>query len=302
MIEMLEFKDADEASSYADQWDTALIGDVCDDRTAASKDYAFKHCKSLIHVKYDSNELEISANAEKYLCYEIPELIKSLGAKKILLDATTLGVVELGLLLKHLHSIKKIKSSILYVEPGTYAKKKTGSDSAINGREFDLSMELIGFKGIPSLTRPIDIKTPNNVIFFLGFESYRLKNALETLNISPKECSLVFGVPSFQPGWETNAFDNNIKCINDNDLGGRIYYCGADNPSAVFEELKRIRTHIGEDSEMTIIPIGSKPHTIGALAFLAGHRFVNILYDHPIKSKNRTDSVGAFHLYKLLRQ
>lgn len=301
MIEMFEFKDANEASLYAEKWDAALVGDVCDDRTTSSKDYALKHCDSLIHIKYCSDELEILANNKKYQCYEIPEFIKSLNVKKILLDATTLGVVEIGLLLKHLHATKKIKCSILYVEPGAYVKKRVESVSAINEREFDLSMELIGFKGIPSLTKAIDIKIPNNVIFFLGFESYRLKNALEALNISPKECSLVFGVPSYQSGWETNAFDNNIKCINDHDLGGRIYFCGADNPSAVFEELKRIRINIGDDSEMTIVPIGSKPHAIGALTFMAGQRCVNMLYDHPIKSKNRTDSVGAFHLYKLVR-
>ncbi len=59
---------------------------------------------------------------------------------------------------------------------------------------------------------------------------------------------------------------------------------------------------VGDDSEMTIIPIGSKPHTIGALAFLASNSTVNILYDHPIKSKNRTDSVGAFHLYRLTKK
>ncbi|VUD62308.1 hypothetical protein TDB9533_03014 [Thalassocella blandensis] len=297
-IEMLEFSSTKEIVEYAASWNIALVGSGEDDRSKASIQYAGDHCDAVVTISYDPDEMQILAGDDIYQCYQIPELIKGLTAKQILLDATTLGVPELGLLLKHLYSNKKVKASILYVEPGSYGQ--TDTNSGINSREFNLSSELKGYKGIPSLTDALDIETPNSVVFFLGFEGYRLQLALEELNIIPHECSLVFGVPSFRSGWEMNAFDNNIKSINDNDLDGRVFYCGADNPAAVLYQLQSIRSSLGDDHKMTVVPIGSKPHSIGALCFCASDKKTSVLYDHPVKAKNRSGSVGSYHLYKIV--
>jgi hypothetical protein len=302
MIEMFEFSSFEEALNFGEKWDAGIIGKECDDRTKASTTFTQAHTRKLFSITYSADDLEINANGKIFHCHQVSELINSLDAKRILIDATSLGVPELGLLLKHLNRVKKITYSILYVEPRSYTKQQPESEPKINPREFRLSTELEGFKGIPSLSRSLDNDSSSDVILFLGFESYRLKHALEELNISPKQCSLVFGVPSFRPGWETDAFDNNIKCISDNDLGGRIHYCGADNPAAVIAELNIIRSKLGDEEEIVIIPIGSKPHSIGALIFCALDPNTNLIYDHPIKSKGRSDSVGTFHLYKILKQ
>lgn len=297
-IEMLEFFSTEEIVEYAAGWNIALVGSGEDDRSKASIQYANNHCDAVVTVVYDPDEMQIIAGNDIYQCFQVPELIKGLNARQILLDATTLGVPELGLLLKHLYPIKKVKTSILYVEPGSYSQ--TDSNSGINSREFNLSSELKGYKGIPYLTDALDIETPNSIVFFLGFESHRLQLALEELNIIPHECSLVFGVPSFRPGWEINAFDNNIKSINDNDLDGRVFFCGADNPAAVLHQLQSIRKNLGDDHKMTVVPIGSKPHSIGALCFCASDKKTSLLYDHPVKAKNRSGSVGSYHLYKIV--
>lgn len=295
-FEMFEFSDVGEAAAFQQQWDVALVGEQCDERSKASIEFCSSHSEKQICLKYDVEEMELEVEGKKHQCHQIPELIKSLGVRRILLDGTTLGVPELGLLLKHLYSIKKTRSSILYVEPGKYTQKYNGN---INGREFNLSSEILGYKGIPNLSSPLDIETPNSVIFFLGFEGYRLRLALEELNINPNESSLVFGVPSYKAGWEINAFANNIKSISENDLGGRVMFCGADNPAAVLVELDRLRAALGEDHRITIVPIGSKPHSIGALIFCSSDKNTNLIYDHPIKASNRSQSVGSIHLYKI---
>lgn len=295
-MEMLEFQEEIDARQHNEMWEVALVGEGNDDRSVASIRFCDEHSNKMATVRYCPEEMELYLDDKAFQCYETPELIKALNSKTILLDGTTLGIPEIGLLLKHLSSMKRIKYSILYIEPGSYTKM---NDGAINGREFNLSSEIMGYKGIPYLSKPLDIENPNNVVFFLGFEGYRLRLALEELNINPHECSLVFGLPSFKPGWEINAFANNIRSINDHDLGGRVLFCGADNPASVLLELQNMREILGDEHLITVAPIGSKPHSIGALAFCAKDKNASVLYDHPIKSSDRSYSVGAIHLFKI---
>lgn len=295
-FEMYEFSSEKDAEGYPGSWDVAIVGKGIDQRSQAAISYATTSSTRIISLTYDPDEMALDSDGEKYLCHQVPDLIKSLHAKRILIDATTLGVPEVGLLMKNLYPINKIRTTILYVEPGSYKTKKNGD---ISQRDFILSDEIKGYKGIPYLSQPLDIETKNSTVFFLGFEGHRLKIALEELNINPKNAFLVFGVPSYKPGWELNAFANNIKLINENDLGGRVMFCGADNPHAVLKELSELRLSKGVNHVINVVPIGSKPHSIGALIFCAIDQNSNLLYDHPIKAIGRSDSVGSFHLYKI---
>jgi hypothetical protein len=51
---------------------------------------------------------------------------------------------------------------------------------------------------------------PTKTVFLLGYEGQRLAQALEQTDIRPSNCSVVFGVPAFQPGWEMDAYANNV--------------------------------------------------------------------------------------------
>jgi hypothetical protein len=300
MMEMTKALNCSNFSKLNEPWDLSFFGEVCDDRTKVSTKFCVDNVNRSVLALYSSEELSISFNKEIFQCYQIEEFIRENKPRSVLLDATSLGVAELGLLLKIISKVKKLKCSILYIEPGSYVKDCSTSNG-LNVRDFSLSVEIGGYKGIPTLSRPLNLDDNKVVVFFLGFESYRLKHALEELNITPKQCSLVFGVPSFKPGWEVDAFANNIKCISDNDLGGRVYFCGADNPAAVFYQLKEIREMIGDDEEITVIPIGSKPHSIGALIYCSSDLNTNMVYDHPIKNNGRTTAVGPAHMYKLIK-
>jgi hypothetical protein len=52
-------------------------------------------------------------------------------------------------------------------------------------------------------------------VFFLGYEEHRFGVALEDFHrtLRPEDCSIVFGVPAFQPGWEMNSLTNNLRII-----------------------------------------------------------------------------------------
>lgn len=299
-MEMTKISNLSELDSINESWNLTFVGEKCDDRTNLSVDFCSSKCEQKIVAKYDHDDLSISFDDEDYQCYQIEEFVRAKKVKRILLDATSLGVAELGLLLKVMSGIKRLRCSLVYVEPGSYSPDET-SGIGFNSREFSLSAEVGGFRGIPMLSKPLNLDDDKVVVFFLGFESYRLKHALEELNISPSQCSLVFGVPSFRPGWEVDAFANNIKCISDNDLEGRVYFCGADNPDAVLSQLREIRTMIGKEKQITVIPIGSKPHSIGASIYCSYDSNSNMVYDHPMKKNGRTTDVGPLHIYRLTR-
>lgn len=299
-MEMTKISDYSELDEFEAEWQLSFYGEECDDRTKKSIEFCKERSGQCFKALYNPEELMISFNSDSIQCYQIEEFIKKFKPKTVLLDATSLGVAEIGLLLKVISRIRKLRCSVLYIEPGSYSKVES-KKGGLNVREFSLSVEISGFKGIPTLSSPLNLDDEKAVVFFLGFESYRLKHALEELNINPNQCSLVFGVPSFKPGWEIDAFDNNIKCIGDNDLGGRVYFCGADNPAAVWSQLSELRSALGADIPITVVPIGSKPHSVGALIYCSSDDNANMVYDHPVKSQGRTDDIGPMHIYRLTK-
>ncbi|MBN4053647.1 hypothetical protein JYT97_02060 [Haliea sp. AH-315-K21] len=303
-LELIKFDNLEDIVAYNKNWDICFIGKALDDRTKATISYSKQQARTNHVVLYDPYKLSLTIDKNEVFCHELKGFLEKYQNSTVLIDGTSLGVPEIGLLLSNLKNLENITISILYAEPGGYTANDDESDgsadSKINNRDFNLTKQLIGYQGIPQLADTLDIETPNYVVFFLGFEGYRLSLALEELNIITKECSLVFGVPSFQPSWELNAFANNIKSINENDLQGRVYFCGADNPAAVLKQLQELRSDIGDDQKITIVPIGTKPHSIGSLIFTAWDDHSYVLYDHPIKANERSKKIGSLHLYSIL--
>ena len=57
------------------------------------------------------------------------------------------------------------------------------------------------------------------------------------------------------------------------------------------------------DKQLVIAPIGTKPHSIGAIVFMVNSYYKNkkvgVIYDFPIKKENRTDGIGLIHEYTI---
>ena len=71
---------------------------------------------------------------------------------------------------------------------------------------------------------------PVKALFLLGFEGNRLDSALETMQLSMPHCSVLFGIPAFQPGWELDSLANNVGVIEDRSVSGGILFGGARTP------------------------------------------------------------------------
>jgi len=141
-------------------------------------------------------------------------------------------------------------------------------------------------------------KFPQRSVFFLGYEARRLHRALEVYPmLRPETCSVVFGVPAFRPGWEMDAFANNVRIMKERNIDGGVYFCGAENPASALQVLELIYGELTDREKLFIAPIGTKPNGIGTALFAATHPSVGILYDHPKRRIDRSREVSGWHLY-----
>jgi hypothetical protein len=281
----------------AQQWDLGIIGQSLDDRGDAAIGYVSSHCSQQSVATYDADKFTISVDGISYQAEQTSEGFKANAGKSILLETTTLGFVELFLCTKALKELNFSSVSLLYVEPGQYVTAR--GERLLHRRDFELSEEVPGFKGIPGATLVTTVRTKQRVAFFLGFEERRLDVALQTQMIRPSDTIVVFGVPAFTPGWEMHSFANNIRVIRDNSLSGGVHFCGAENPAGAFETLLEIYESLLQGERLIIGPIGTKPCGIGAALFAATHQDVGLLYDHPKKSVKRTAQVARWHLFEV---
>jgi hypothetical protein len=292
-IQMQEGSNASELQ-YA-PWQLAFVGTPVDDRGLVAVKFAQEFAAQTKTMSYSPESFAISDGQESRNAEELEDMLSSDAGKSILLEATTLGFVEIFLTAKALKTAGCTNLSLLYVEPGEYASPKR--TQLLHKRDFELSDEVPGYKGIPGATLVTTDRTSQRAVFFLGYEERRLDVALQTQIVRPSDVYVVFGVPAFTPGWEMNAFANNIRVIRDNNISGGVHFCGAESPSAAFEILSDIHESLPPGERLIIGPIGTKPNGIGAALFVATHQDVGLFYDHPKKSAKRSSGVARWHLY-----
>ena len=211
----------------------------------------------------------------------------------IFLESTTLGIAECFLLMESYIRRGHKRFCITYVEPGDYTTDASGT-------AFDLSESIIGFRPIPSGI--IDLSSPDmrGGIFFLGFEYARLDRAFEDHQmLTAQSASVVFGVPGFRPGWEIKSVLAHVDVLKSRNIRD-FKYCAADNPSAAYDLLKEKVEPLQGHERIFVAPLGTKPCGIGAVLFVAMNpEKVGLLYDHPRRKKDRSESIGQWHLYDI---
>jgi hypothetical protein len=276
-------------------WQIAFIGTPVDERGRAAANFANHAAHETRTVSYSPELFSISVGADTRNAEELQDAISGDAAKSILLEATTLGFVEIFLAVKALKTAGCTKLSLLYIEPGEYASPKR--TQLVHRRDFEISDEVPGYQGIPGATLVMTDRTNQRAVFFLGYEERRLDVALQTQIVRPSDVIVVFGVPAFTPGWEMNSFANNIRVIRDNNISGGVYFCGAESPAAALGVLDEIYESLLPGDRLVIGPIGTKPNGIGAALFAANHPDVGLFYDHPKRSAGRTSDVTRWHLY-----
>ncbi len=272
-------------------WRLGLCGTVVDTRGKAAEAYLKQQCSRVLNLSFDPDVGNIRLDGTVVEPDQLNKVIPDAGG--VVLETTTLGFVEVAVCCDALRKAGARSISLLYVEPGEYFIPDPGQ--ILLTRQFALTEEVTPYSGVPGWIKRLD-ETKSRVVFFLGFEGERLLQAIEQLPLDPRRCSVVFGVPAFRPGWELNAFANNVSVLREARLAGGIDFCAADNPWAAIDHLNRFyEAHSMDD--VFVVPIGTKPHGIGAAIFAATKSNIGIFYDHPKRKIGRSDKLGTWHLF-----
>ena len=96
-----------------------------------------------------------------------------------------------------------------------------------------------------------------------------------------------------------DAIANNIAVVREQNIRGGVYFCGAANPAGAMDVLSQIKCSLGANERMFVAPIGTKPHGIGVRIFAATTTGVGIIYDHPNRIPQRSDSIAHWHLFSV---
>lgn len=297
MFDMEKAKTA--ALLSVDSWDLAVVGKPIDDRGNAAVSFLNDHTLQTVDLRYHADDMKITIDGTKSDVSWIRDFFNIHKTKRIVLESTTLGFAEVFLCSRTAYELGIREISFLYVEPADYTRPRPGKAKILHKRDFQLSGVVAGFSAIPGGAMIIDDRAPPTAIFFLGYEERRLDRALDEFSFRTEKCSVVFGVPAFQPGWEMDAFANNIRVIEGNDIRGTFHFCGAENPRGAYEVIKEVHQSISREERLFLAPIGTKPHGIGVAVYAAKHPEVGILYDHPERQPGRSVDTLNWHLYNV---
>lgn len=295
-IQLQKGKSADEVSWTHSEH--IFHGEAVDDRGAEAMLHAKKWSDNLHIIRYFPDTHGVEIGGRIISSDNFTEAFSSFVDKRISLEATTLGFVELLLCYRALYELKIANVDTIYIEPKSY--RSTPSGKLLERRDFELSDAVPGFQAVPGNGVLLNDRRPDKGVFLLGYEDSRLRRAFEDLQmIKPRLSSITFGVPAFNPGWEMDAIANNITVIVEQGIRGGVYFCGAENPLAVVELLEELYGGLRAPERLFVAPIGTKPHGIGAALFASKHPDVGIIYDHPKRKDNRTSYTKSWHLFQI---
>ena len=271
-------------------------GHDLDDRGEAALELSSSFSLDNIKLQFDEAKSLMYINDKPFNArIEFIKEIKTIIAEKAIIEATTLGFAEILLLLNALMENSRIKTiKILYIEPKEYTRKK---NKLYNYHDFELTDKFENFKAVPGFT--FEQKGPVEIVAFLGFERTRLGQLLQSTEIEFNKLTPIIPLPAFVLGWENRTINNHLYYFTPQYSFQKLYYAGANNPYQAYLLLNKFSI---PKTPLRIAPIGTKPNAIGCAIFLVNNKeslAIDVIYDYPKKSSDRTYGVGDINLYTL---
>lgn len=223
---------------------------------------------------------------------EIKNLLFNYGnISNIYIDASGLNVRSIAHLLKcaiELSFEKKVGLFIIYAEPAAYKVGKFSEE----GEYLDLSERIKGIYPLPGFEV---IKPSNGRIMFvpmLGFEGGRFAYVLSQIESPDVKTFPIVGVSGYRLEYPFVTFYGNRRPLLETDSWGALKYAMAGSIVDAFHTLWGLHEK-HEGVFMKIAPLGTKPHAMAALLFACCYpRDTEIVYDNPVRVKERTSGVG----------
>lgn len=125
------------------RWDLALVGNAVDERGKAAVEFAQNNSDESRVFTYSPETFRSTLGAASQNAEQTEELLRAEAGKKLLLETTTLGFVEIFLATRALLQLGIAEFYLLYVEPGEYASPRRSN--LLYRREFELSDTVPGW-------------------------------------------------------------------------------------------------------------------------------------------------------------
>ena len=191
----------------------------------------------------------------------------------------------------------------IYTEPGAYKFAiRSSADRDFETGLFDLSDRSHGVSPLPrfaNLHGPESYEGRSVFVPLLGFEGRRALNVLSGLDPTPADIVPIIGVPGYRLEFPTYTVTCNEAFFSDTRSETKSRYAPANDPFQARDVLRMIGEDF-PDTYMYVAPIGTRPHTVGALMFADEERErVEILFDHPIRKSKSRQGTGSTHLYRI---
>jgi len=182
----------------------------------------------------------------------------------------------------------------IYAEPNDYRK----SDD-LPGAVYDLSTSR-GIEPLPGFAR-LSRRADDEGHFapLLGFEGARLGHVFDQEEVEVRRTSPIVGSPGFRPEYPTYTYLANRDILETGRMDSRVEYAKASCPFEAYRALGRIHARTG-GKHLRVAPIGTKPHALGAVLYAIDNpTLVELIYDHPVRSKGRTRGSRGVYVYEV---
>jgi hypothetical protein len=185
---------------------------------------------------------------------------------------------------------------VVYVEPAAYKKHP----SPTSRTEYDLSEGFRGIEPLPGFAKLLGPEDEKEAVFvaLLGFEGRRATHVALTLDPVPKAFAIV-GIPGFRVEYPQITHASNAEFLREFGVYANVRIAAASCPFEAFDALADVQRDSG-GKYMYIAPIGTKPHSVGAICYALSHpNTTELMYDHPLRKAGRTQGIGVVHIYTL---
>ena len=129
------------------QWSVAIHGNVIDDRGRAAVTEVVSRARRSFSMRYDPANFEVNLDGTTVSVDDFDGHFSDTVSGSIVLEATTLGFVEILLCCRTLIKEDGITTDIIYVEPEMYRSPRR--EYLLHRRDFELSDVVTGYRGIP---------------------------------------------------------------------------------------------------------------------------------------------------------
>lgn len=283
--------------------DVLFVGEEVDDRGNHAVGHLARISKRVVKLGFipEDNHLLIDDKRQPLSQLEI-----ICRGKSIRIEATTLGLAEILKVIQAARNCANTTLEFTYIEPKEYvaSQNQRHEGEYLNPRDFELTDNRF-FRSLHGFAHQRSADVSESHFFFLGYESSRLLQAFEQPEFEVAQKYAAFGVPAFEPGWETNALANHAKDLRNLKFNSnQILYCEANSIREGYLTLWEIYDRIGsERSTFVVSPLGTKPHSVAAALFLVETKGSSnntaLYYDHPKRRQQRSRDIKACHLVKV---